>query len=177
MADSRTDAYARAAVAIAEGEGALDAVEDELLTVARTIDGNNELREQLTDIHLPAAQKLTFVESDALQAAHPATRAVLGMLIAGGRVGDVSVIAQRVAELAAASRQQELAEVYVAVALEPSQRDQLHRALEQVTGKSIDLKVHVDPSVVGGVRAKVGDTVIDGSIARRLSDIKSRLNA
>lgn len=71
MTTDRTHHYAQAVVALAEAEGALGAVEDELLAVARAVDGNDELRRKLTDQHLPVGQRLTFAESAALAAAHP----------------------------------------------------------------------------------------------------------
>ena len=54
-------------------------------------------------------------------------------------------------------------------------RDQLREALERATGKRLDLRVVVDPTVVGGVRAQVGDTVIDGSVRRRLDQLKQAI--
>lgn len=175
MTTERTRGYADAIVALATAEGALDAVEDELLAVARAIDGNDELRERLTDIHLPVANKLAFVESEALRAAHPASRAALALLIAAERVRDVAAIADEVARRAAAAREEEIAEVYVAVELDDARRRALKEALERATGKKLELKVYLDDSVVGGVRAKIGDTVIDGSLARRLTDLRSRV--
>ncbi len=52
---------------------------------------------------------------------------------------------------------------------------QLADAIAQATGKKIDMKVVVDPDLVGGVSVRVGDTVIDGSVARRLDELKARL--
>lgn len=175
MTTDRTHRYARAVVELAAGEGALDAVEDELLTVARAVDGHDELRQQLTDIHLPVAQRLGFVESSVLEAAHPATRAALAMIIAADRAGDLTTIASQVAEQAAATRDEELAEVFVAVALDDAQQRALKEALERTTGKKLDLKVYVDESIVGGVRAKIGDTVFDGSLARRIDELRTRV--
>lgn len=175
MTTERTRRYAEAIVALASAEDALDTVEDELLSVARTIDANEELRGHLTDIHLPAAQKLKLLESDLLQAAHPATRSALALVIAAERVGELAAIADEVAQRAAASRDQELAEVYVAVPLDDARRDALRAALERATGKKLDLKVYVDRTVVGGVRARIGDTVYDGSLARRLMDVRTRV--
>lgn len=173
--EARTSAYAEAIVVLATGEGALEVVESELLTVARAIDTNNELRERLVDLQLPVNQRLKFVESTALAAAHPVTRAALAMVIAGDRAGDLGAIAQAVAASAASARDRELAEVYVATELDEATRQQLQQALERVTGKSLEVKVFVDPSVVGGVRARIGDTVIDGSIAKRLDDVRTRI--
>ncbi|MGA0782144.1 MAG: F0F1 ATP synthase subunit delta [Ilumatobacteraceae bacterium] len=48
-------------------------------------------------------------------------------------------------------------------------------ALSNATGKELNLKVVVDPSVLGGLVATVGDTVIDGSVRTRLDNVKSRL--
>ncbi len=176
MTTERSTSYAQAVVALAVGEGALDAVEDELLTVARAAEGNEQLREQLTDIHLPLERRLRFVESQALRAAHPATRSALAMIIAADRAGELSVIADEVARRAAASRDQELAEVHVAVPIDETRQASLRDALERATGKKLDLKVYVDDSVVGGVRAKIGDTVIDGSVARQLTDLRTRVS-
>ena len=50
-------------------------------------------------------------------------------------------------------------------------------ALSRATGRTVDLKVVVDPSVIGGVVARVGDEVFDGSIASRLEDAKQALGS
>lgn len=171
----RTTGYAEAIVAMAEAEGSLDAVETELLTIARTVDDNNDLRERLTDIHLPLARRLAFVETEVLTAAHPATRAALAMVIAANRANDLAAIAEDVARQAAEARDRELAEVTVAVPIDDPTRNQLLAALERATGKQLEMKVFVDDSIVGGVRAKVGDTVIDGSLARRLDEVRTRV--
>jgi len=175
MTKERTNGYAEAVVALATAEDALDAVESELLTVARAVDANESLRRQLTDIHLPLGRRLSFVESEVLTAAHPATRAALASIIAADRARDLTAIAEKVSERAAARRDEELAEVYVAVPLDDERRRALKEALERATGRKLELKVYVDESVVGGVRAKIGDTVIDGSLANRLSDLKTRV--
>lgn len=177
MTNDRTASYAEAVVALATGEGALDAVEDELSTVARAVDGNEDLRQRLTDIHLPVANRLTFIESEALKAAHPATRAALAMIIAADRVGELGAIAHEVAQRVAAGRAEELAEVHVAVPLDTARQAALKAALERATGRKLDVKVIVDESVVGGVVARIGDTVIDGSLLRRLNDLRTRVGA
>jgi F-type H+-transporting ATPase subunit delta len=174
MTTERTSAYADAIVAIARGEHALEAVEDELLAVARAIAANDELRDALSNAQLPVGQRLRLVESQVVRAAHPATRTALATVIAAEQAGHLSQIAEAVANRAASSRGEELAEVYVAVELDEGRRAALKAALERATGRRLDLKFHVDESVVGGVRAKIGDTVIDGSLARRLTDLRTR---
>jgi F-type H+-transporting ATPase subunit delta len=77
--------------------------------------------------------------------------------------------------LAAERRQAVVAEVRSAVSLDRDHRDRLAAALGKATGKRVELKVVVDPSVVGGVVARVGDQVIDGSVRRRLELARERL--
>ena len=80
------------------------------------------------------------------------------------------------AELAAARRQQALAEVRTAVPLDDAQRQDLVKALTQVTGRNVELKVVIDPSVIGGVVARVGEQVFDGTIRRKLEMAREQLS-
>ena len=76
---------------------------------------------------------------------------------------------------AASSKDLEVAEVRSAVPLTADQQDRLAAALANATGKNVNLKVVVDPSVLGGLVATVGDTVIDGTVRTHLDQLKSRL--
>ena len=60
--------------------------------------------------------------------------------------------------------------------LTDAQTTALQAALERATGAELTMRVVVDPSVIGGVRARIGATVIDGSVARRLSQLRTRIN-
>lgn len=173
MNEDHLSAYAEAALAIAEGEGATEVVERELRALARALDGNEELRTALTDQRLPLGRRLMAVEDDLLQVAHPATRTVLAMVLAAERAGELSTIVERMAELVASGRVS--AEVASAVPLDPQRRTALTAALERATGHELDVRFVVDESVVGGVRATVGDTVIDGSLLKRMSELRTRI--
>ncbi|MBV9617435.1 MAG: ATP synthase F1 subunit delta [Ktedonobacteraceae bacterium] len=72
-------------------------------------------------------------------------------------------------------RNQAVANVTTAAPMDAAQQDLVKRALEQETGKSIIMQTHVDPTILGGVIARVGDQVIDGSIRYRLSALQQRL--
>lgn len=168
------DAYARALVEVGRAEDALDVLGDELLRVAEAVRSDRELHDALTDQHVAVEGRLRVVDQ-VLQAAHPATRSAVALLVAAGRARDLDEVAQRVAALAAEERQRALAEVRVAVPLSDERKEELRKALERATGKQLELKVFVDPSVVGGVRAKIGDMIIDGSLARRIDDLEARL--
>jgi F-type H+-transporting ATPase subunit delta len=177
MAGDVVGGYARALFAAAEGEGALDKVGDELYAFARAMDQNPALREALTDAALPAEQRKAVIADLLGERAHPLTGALLGLVIEAGHARDLGKIIDELARVAAHEREHELAEVRTAVALTDQQRDRLAAALSSATGRRVEVKVVVDETVVGGVIARVGDLVFDGSVASRLEDAKHALGS
>lgn len=171
----RTTAYAAAILEIGRAEDSLDAVIDELQQLAQAIGDSDQLRNAISDPTVPVGRRLAMLESEVLAAASDGTRAALAMLLASGHGGDLPEVATDLARLSAESDERELAEVVVAVPLSDDRREALRRALEDATGKTLELQVTVDPDVVGGVRAVVGDTVFDGSLASRLANVRTRL--
>lgn len=167
--------YGRALLAVAEAEDALDQVSDELFRLARTIESTPALADRLTNPGVSVTQRLTLVDELLSGRAHPATTASVLMVVQAGRARHLPAIADEVTRLAAEARSKALAEVRSAVDLDPAQRDRLAAALSEATGRDVELKVIVDADVVGGLVAKVGDTVIDGTVARRLADVRTRL--
>jgi F-type H+-transporting ATPase subunit delta len=175
MADDRSLAYAEALFAVARAEGTLAEGEDELFRFSQTLQGNDELRDALTDARIPAARRQQIVEDLLGGKASSTTVALVSMVVGTGRARDLPTIIERLVEMSAAEANKEVAEVRSAVPLTDNQRDRLAEALEDATGKQVELKVVVDPSVLGGIVAQVGDTVIDGSVRRRLDQLKNAL--
>jgi F-type H+-transporting ATPase subunit delta len=168
--------YAQALFAVAEAEEALEAVEDELFRFARALERETRLREVLTDPALPPERKKAVLSEVLGDRANPHTVNLLGFIVEQGRAKEVGAIADELAAVAAERRQAAVAEVRTAVPLDQEYRERLTEALQKATGKRIELKVVVDPSVIGGVVARVGDQVIDGSIRRRLELARERLS-
>jgi F-type H+-transporting ATPase subunit delta len=175
MADDRTLAYADALFEVARAEGNLGEVEDELFRFSQTLQGNDELRNALTDAGIPVARRQQVVEDLLGGKASPTTVALVSMVVGTGRARELPAIIERLVEMSAAEANKEVAEVRSAVPLTDDQRARLAKALEDATGKQIEVKVVVDPSVLGGIVAQVGDTVIDGSVRRRLDQLKNAL--
>jgi F-type H+-transporting ATPase subunit delta len=175
MADDRTLAYAEALFGVTRAEGTLGEVEDELFRFSQTLQGNDELRKALTDAGIPAARRQQIVEDLLGGKASPTTVALVSMVVGTGRARELPNIIKRLVEMSAAEANKEVAEVRSAVPLTDDQRDRLTKALEDATGKQVEVKVVVDPSVLGGIVAQVGDTVIDGSVRRRLDQLKNAL--
>jgi F-type H+-transporting ATPase subunit delta len=167
--------YAQALFAVAEAEGELEQVEDELYRFGKAVEKQPKLREALTDPALPPDRKKAVIEELLEKKAGPHTISLLGFLVEQGRAKDLSRIVQTMAELAAEQRRKAVAEVRTAVPLDARRREQLAKALSKATGKDVELKVLVDLSVIGGVVAQVGDEVFDGSIRRRLELARQQL--
>jgi len=173
--DHRIDGYARALFEIARAEGTLDEVEDELFRFARSYESSEELRAALTDDAIPAARRQSIVEDLLEGRATQTTVQLVSLVVAGGRSRDLPAIIDRLVHRAASSKGAEVAEVRSAVALTSDQEDRLRAALANATGHNVNLKVVVDPSVLGGIVATVGDSVIDGTVRTHLDQLKSRL--
>ena len=173
--ETRIDAYADALFEVARAESALGRVEDELFSVARTIETNDQLRDTLTDQAIPIERRQAVVESLLGGRASTTTTALVSFVLGSGRARDLPKIIDRLVEKAAESRAEEVAEVRTAVPLDESQRERLAAALSKHTGKKVSIKVVVDPSILGGVVAQIGDTVIDGTIRHRLEQMKAQL--
>jgi len=174
MAD-RVEVYAQALLQIAESEGHLGEIEDEVFRFARIVDGNDELRMALGDRTLPAEGRAAVVEELLEGRAMPATVAIITFIVTAGRGHDLAAIVQRFVELAAQTRQHEVAEVRSAVPLDDAQVTRLAEALSRATGKRIEVKVVIDEKVLGGLVATIGDTVIDGTVRHRLAQLKETI--
>jgi F-type H+-transporting ATPase subunit delta len=172
---NRVEAYARAFVEIAGAEEHRGEVEEDLFRFARALDGNDELRTALADRSLPAERRVAVVEQLMGQAALPVSVGLVTMVVTADRAGELAAIVDRYLELAAATRQHEVAEVRSAVPLDDEMRRRLEQALSESTGKQVEVKVIVDPTVLGGIVARIGDTVIDGTVRRRMEQLKERV--
>ena len=171
----RVDVYARALLDIASSEGHLDEVEDELFRFARIVEGNDDLRMTLANPGLPLDRRAAIVDELLESRALPITKAVATFIVGAGRGHDLPAIVNRFVELAALTREHAIAEVRSAVALDDSQRDRIAAALSRSTGKRVEVKVIVDESVLGGIVATIGDTVIDGTVRHRLDQLKEQI--
>jgi len=171
--DQRIEAYANALFEIARAEGSLETVERELFSVARAIEGSDELRNALTDQRLPVERRQGIVEQLLGDRANPTTNALVSFIVGSGRARDLPQIVDHLVERAAADRAEEVAEVRTAIPLDDSQRQRLAEVLGKATGKKVSVKVVVDPKILGGVVARVGDTVIDGSVLHRLNQLRA----
>ncbi len=171
----RIDGYADALLAVAKAEGNLDEVEDELFRFGQNLEGSDELRSALTDELVPVSRRQAIVEELLGEKASPTTSQLVGFVVGSGRGRDLPAIIAKLVDRAASEKDRTVAEVRSAVPLTDDQKTRLAAALANATGKQVVVKVIVDPSVLGGLVATVGDSVIDGSVRSKLDQLKALL--
>lgn len=172
MSDAQISAYADAAYGIGAAEGHLTEVEDELFRLGRLLTSNDELRGMLSDVHLPVERRAQIVEDLLDGRATRTTVSFTSMLVSAGRVGELPAIAEELLRRSAAAKGRTVAEVRSAVPLTEDQIAELAAALKARTDIDVTVRNVVDPSVLGGVVTRIGDSVIDGSLRTRLNQLR-----
>jgi F-type H+-transporting ATPase subunit delta len=168
----RSNLYADAMYLLMAAEASSNEVQDELFRFSRILESNDELRTTLEDRGIPVERRVQIVEDLLGGRASSLTTGLVSLVVLNGRVRELPSAVERLLELCAAGGDKTVAEVRSAVALTDDQKARLVAALKQRTGKDVDLVVIVDPSVIGGVVTQIGDTVIDGSVRQRLSQLR-----
>ena len=123
--------------------------------------------------HVLTRLKYSLEESDLLEAqASPITSALISMVVAANRGGELSSILDAAVAKGAQSRGQSVAEVRSAVPLTEEQIQRLTAALNKATGKNLTIKTVVDEGVIGGIVTTIDDEVIDGSVRHRVTKLR-----
>lgn len=173
--DERVDGYAAGLLALARAEGAADRVSDELYRIARALETSADLRLALSDPRLPLERKHGIVEDLLGGRVLAVTLNLVNLVVAMGRSRDLPAIADELAQRAAFDREHVVAEVRTPFELDAETVERLGAALSRATGKQVEVKTVIDPSLLGGLVARVGDTVIDGSLRHRLEGLRQAL--
>jgi F-type H+-transporting ATPase subunit delta len=165
----------RAQLAVAEADSSLEDVEDELFRFGRVLDREPRLTALLADRGAPADKRVSLLRDVLGGKTKPVTAALLEQAVRSARTGSLDLVAQELAELAAERRDRYVAHVRTPVALTPQQEQRLTEALSRLYGRSISLQIEPDPYLLGGLVVRVGDEVIDGSVAGRLAAARRNL--
>ncbi len=102
-------------------------------------------------------------------------RQVCAILVEHGRMADFPLIREELERIANEAAGNVEAQVFAASPLAQSQLERLRRALNARTQRDVQLRVNIDPSLLGGVIAKVGDLVFDGSLRTQLVQLRANL--
>ena len=168
--------YARAIVEIGTENGNLDKLGADLRALAGAMHDSAELVTALTNPAIRRADRRRVIDG-LLQRlkAQPHTRNLVYLLLDGERLGSLAAISREVDAMIEAQAGRMMAEVTSARPLDAAQLSQITTALEKLSGKKVTVTRREDPELLGGVVAKLGDTVYDGSLRTQLRTLRDEL--
>ncbi len=168
--------YAKALLQIGVATKSFDALGRELDRAAETIARSSELKEALDNPIFPAGKRRLVLEELARRLALSTTvRNLLLLLLEKGRIAVLPDIARAHRELVDEQAGRARAILTSAAPLDPAVEVQIKTALERQTGKTVILDKKIDPTLIGGVVAQVGDLVFDGSLRTQLERVRAEL--
>jgi F-type H+-transporting ATPase subunit delta len=164
-----------AAFGVAEKDGSLDRVEDELFRFGRILDREPELSRLLSDQSEPADKRIGLLHDVLGEKVAPVTATLLEQSVRVPRSRHLDVAAEQLSELAAGRRDRYVAHVRTPVRLTAEQEQRLTDSLTRVYGRPISVQAELDPDLLGGLVVRVGGELIDGSVAGRLAAARRTL--
>ena len=168
--------YAKALFDLANETGDLRAVEADLKSLAAALNDSGDLRRLLASPVFGAADKTKGLAAIATKAKfNPTTGKFLGLLAANGRAGDLSAAINAFRVPAAKARGAVSAEVTSAAPLTAAQAKGVAAGLRTALGKNPEITTRVDPSLLGGIKVRVGSRLFDASLKSKLDSLKFAL--
>src|SRR5581483_2515231 len=166
--------YAGAMFELALKQDALERTLDDVQEIARLF-SKRTLAYLLREPKVPAQRKENVLREALSSRVLPISLNLALLVVQRGLVDLMPNIAAELQQMVLDYKNQATAEVTTAQPMDEQQQALVKQALEKRTGKTILLESRVDPDILGGVVARVGDQVIDGSVQQRLQALKRQL--
>lgn len=166
--------YAQAIFDIAHRQNTIDRTLDDVREIARLF-AHRKLAYLLREPKIPAQRKETAIRQALASRVLPTSLNLALLVVQRELVDAMPNIASELEQLVLEYKNQAKAEVTTAKQMDDAQLAEVKQALERRTGKTILISTKVQPDILGGVVARVGDQVIDGSIRTRLSMLRQQL--
>jgi F-type H+-transporting ATPase subunit delta len=179
MAGMRTTTarrYAEAAFELAERDGTIDRWLAQLSTVAQAV-ADPELARRLEDPHIPLEARTAVVHQMLGKQMLPQLGNLLALALRRRRLESMPQVMREFRRLYNRRAGIVVATATSALALDAAEVAALQARLEKMTGAKIELETAVDPSILGGISVRIGDTLYDGSVRGRLERLRTRLAA
>lgn len=175
LVDAIEELTSSADLVAAERDNALEEVEDELFRFSRILSSASDLRSALTERTAGTPAKTQLMHTLLGGRVHPVTERLVVRLVTQPRGRSLEAGLEALFRLAAERRDRMVAVVVSAVPLSDQQKQRLGSALATLYGRRVHLNLDVDPEVLGGIVVRIGDEVIDGTIADRLEQASRRM--
>ncbi|MBI5845048.1 MAG: ATP synthase F1 subunit delta [Deltaproteobacteria bacterium] len=169
--------YAKALLIIGREEGATEVFRREIDSFIAVLDANPGLEAAITNpVYDAAGRRKVLFEVASLLGVATALSAFLTLLFDKGRIGLIRAIAEVFQVLADEDNNVARASLQTAGDLSDETVDAIRAGLSRLTGKSVLLTMEKDPDLIGGIVARIGDLVLDGSVRTQLSNMRASLS-
>jgi F-type H+-transporting ATPase subunit delta len=175
LIDALEEVAVDASLITAQTAGTLDAVEDELFRFDRILEAEPTLRDALTNRSVPTEAKRELLHKLLDGKINAVTYTLVERVILEPRGRTIEGALRDLSTLAAKRRQRLIAHVTSAVELTDDEQRSLAAALSTTFGHELQLQMVVDASLIGGLTVRVGDELIDASVARQLDEARRKL--
>jgi F-type H+-transporting ATPase subunit delta len=175
MASGAAKRYAQAVFSLAKERGTLDRWQADL-AILNEVMADPAAENYLKNPNVPTADKQALLDK-VLANAQPEARNLAQILIQRQRLNIIPDLVRLYDDAVLAERGIAIADVTTAEPLGPTEQEIVRTKLNQLIGKEIELRLHTDPSIIGGIIARVGDQLIDGSVINQLRRLRARLMA
>jgi F-type H+-transporting ATPase subunit delta len=176
LADAIEGAGDDALFAAAEKAGSISEIEDELFRFERILQSEGEVAGLLDEYTVDPARRTALLDSLVQAKVSPVTLQLLRHAVTSQRKRSITLAIDDLLEKAAQRQERSVARVISAVPLTDAQQLRLTAALTDLYSRPISVRTAIDPQVRGGLVVRVGDEVIDGSIATRLTEARAALS-
>jgi F-type H+-transporting ATPase subunit delta len=169
--------YAHALFHVAQRQGVCDLILEQVAAVGPALRQNETLTLYIESPQISTEQKVALLDKMLKPRLTPLLYNLLVLLLRKGRIDHTRVIMERFRVLVERDRGIEEAEVRTASPMDDAQKAALQAALERRTGFKLLIRFRVDPAVIGGVRFKCGDLLIDDTVQGKLYRLRQRMEA
>ncbi|MCF7559632.1 ATP synthase F1 subunit delta [Sabulilitoribacter multivorans] len=163
--------YAKAVLSLASDQKTADAVNNDMLQIAKTIADSKDLNEMLQSPVVPSSVKKSVL-LEVFKKSDKTTLSLIDTLISNNRISILGDVALKYNQLFDKSKGIELATVTTAVALTADLEKKVLAKAKELTGKNIEVKNIIDESILGGFILRIGDVQYNASVANQLNKLK-----
>ncbi|MFB6274150.1 MAG: F0F1 ATP synthase subunit delta [Salinibacter sp.] len=169
-----TRRYATALYQEADATGVLEALDEDVLMLRRSIESNRELSRFFESPVIPKEKKDTIIQKLLGETVEDLLVNFLRLLVEKDRETLTKDVLDQYQSLRDEHRGIVDATVTVAHPLADDDREALVEALEEKTGKDVRLHLEENPDLIGGLVIQIGDRVFDGSVRSQLNELRDR---
>lgn len=176
MAELTSTIYAESLLDVSEEMGNTDAIKKELVELREVFENNSDLYDFFVTPKINKEEKKEVLKSVFADKLSPVTFNLLCVLLDKRRAMEFYGVVKQYERLVSEKNNEITGIVYLAKPCSDKMLAKIEKRLSEITGKNLKLKVSIDPALVGGIKVKIGDNVVDATVASQLREMKGTID-